>query len=219
MSGHSSRGGDGLRADARRNREQIIAAARDLFVDKGLNVPMEDLARSANVGVGTLYRRFPDREALLHAVVADIVHSLLRVGHEAREQEPEAWGALCRFMRKCNEQRLGVLLSLMGPRIREAVSKDPELMSTSTAYIHLIEDMVEAAQREGTLRADVGAGDIGIVISLLVMRVPGMPDHLRELVPGRLLEIMLDGLSTRSPNTPLAGGPLTTADLGAARPK
>ena len=61
----------GLRADARRNRDQIVAAAKQWFAVQGPDVPMEEIARAAGVGVGTLYRRFPDREALIRAVVRE----------------------------------------------------------------------------------------------------------------------------------------------------
>src|SRR5437899_10452686 len=75
-----------LRADARRNREQLMAAARDVFVELGPDAPLDEIARRAAVGIATLYRRFPDRESLMRAVILDV---LVRVGHEARTAETE----------------------------------------------------------------------------------------------------------------------------------
>ena len=79
-----------LRADARRNRDQILAAAAHAFVASGSDVPMEEIARAAGVGVGTLYRRFADREALLVAVVEhDVTALLARIRTEGRSVAPE----------------------------------------------------------------------------------------------------------------------------------
>src|SRR5258708_7601532 len=83
-----------LRADARRNRDQILSAARDVFVEVGPGAPFDAIARRAGVGIATLYRRFPDRQALMRAVVLDVVG---HVGHEARvalSEEPDAFTAL-----------------------------------------------------------------------------------------------------------------------------
>ena len=87
---------ESLRADARLNRERILAAARDSFVERGADVPLEEIAARAGVGIATLYRRFPDRAALQRAVALDV---LTRVGQEARaaiEEEPDAFSALDR---------------------------------------------------------------------------------------------------------------------------
>lgn len=66
-----------LRADARRNRDRIIAAARTVFTERGTEVPMEEIARAAGVGTGTLYRRFPDRDSLISAVGQDVFQRVL----------------------------------------------------------------------------------------------------------------------------------------------
>src|SRR5437870_4758030 len=88
----------GLRADAMRNRAHVLAAARDVFVEHGADAPLDEIARRAGVGIATLYRRFPDREALLRAVALDV---LARTGDEARAaeaEEPDPFGALGRYM-------------------------------------------------------------------------------------------------------------------------
>jgi len=99
-----------MRADARRNRDQILAAARDVFADHGPNAPLEEIARQAGVGIGTLYRRFPDRQALQRAVALDI---LGRVGQEARlalAEEPDTFQALARYMHRALDLRVGVVM-------------------------------------------------------------------------------------------------------------
>ena len=78
MEGQATR----LRADARRNQEQVLQAARDLFVERGIDCPLEEIARRAGVGIGTLYRRFGDRDALVRAVLVDALE-LSRASAEA----------------------------------------------------------------------------------------------------------------------------------------
>ena len=75
--------GGHLRADARRNREQLLLAARDVFVERGPDAPLEDVAQRAGVGIGTLYRRFPDRQALLRAVALDVLARVTAEAHAA----------------------------------------------------------------------------------------------------------------------------------------
>src|SRR5690349_16231486 len=87
-----------LRADARRNREQIIAAAKKMFLEFGPDVPMEEIARGAGVGVGTLYRRFPDREALIRAVARDNFEVVLAEARTVAAEEPSAWQAIVRLL-------------------------------------------------------------------------------------------------------------------------
>ena len=87
-----------LRSDAKRNREQLIAAAARTFVAGGPDVPMEEIARAAGVGVGTLYRRFADRESLMVAVAQTSLDTLLGRVRAAAAEEPRAWDALVRSM-------------------------------------------------------------------------------------------------------------------------
>src|SRR5688572_25450825 len=103
----------GLRADAQRNREQIIDAARALFVERGADVPMEEIAHRAGVGVGTLYRRFPDREALIRAVALDTFRRVVALACAAEAEEPDGWRALTRFVRQsAADLRLAAWLSM-----------------------------------------------------------------------------------------------------------
>src|SRR2546428_5166844 len=105
----------GLRADARRNREHVLAAAREVFVEQGADAPLDEIARRAGVGIATLYRRFPDREALLRAVALDV---LARAGDEARAAEAEEadpFGALGRYMHRALDLRISAVMpALLG---------------------------------------------------------------------------------------------------------
>src|SRR5581483_10852099 len=87
-----------LRADARRNREAVIAAAKKLFADQGLDAQMPDVARAAKVGVGTVYRHFPTKDDLIAAMAAERFERLAQKAGEALELE-DAWEGMCEFIR------------------------------------------------------------------------------------------------------------------------
>jgi AcrR family transcriptional regulator len=177
-----------VRADARHNRDQIIAAARALFLDKGLHAPMEEIAHRAGVGVGTLYRRFPDRAALIQAVAEDTLQRLADSARAAWEEEPDAWGALRRFLFQCLEYRLGWLQSLLETPQHEAIRADPRLRAPRQALAELVRQMTERAHAEGSLRRDVSAADIG---TLMALQAPPHPQ-----LPARIMQVILDGLHT-----------------------
>ena len=86
-----------LRADAERNRQRILDAAADLFAERGLQVSLDEVAERAGVGVGTVYRRFPDREALIDALFQVRVEEFIGIAREAAA-DPDAWAGLTRFI-------------------------------------------------------------------------------------------------------------------------
>src|SRR5437016_1849209 len=86
-----------LRADARHNRDRIMAAAREVFVELGPNAPLEEISRRAGTGIATLYRRFPDRNALMRAVVKDALERTAQAARDAAV-ESDPFAALIRYM-------------------------------------------------------------------------------------------------------------------------
>jgi AcrR family transcriptional regulator len=202
-----------LRADARRNREQLLTAAARAFVEEGPEVPMEEIARSAGVGVGTLYRRFADREALMVAVVQHNLESLLEKIRGAAEDEPRAWDALVRSMSYSRELRISLpATSLLPPALASAVRNDPVVRRLRQELTDVTNRLVHAAQQEGTLRPDVGAGDVAQLFTLVYRATPATGDHVADLAATRALAVILDGLRT-GPHGTLPGRPLDTADL------
>jgi AcrR family transcriptional regulator len=202
-----------LRADARRNRDQILAAAAHAFAASGSDVPMEEIARAAGVGVGTLYRRFADREALLVAVVEHNVTALLGRIRSAVQEEPLAWDALVASMSCSRELRL--LLpppSSLPPNLASAVRDDPTLRRLRHELRELTDQLVEAAQQEGTLRRDVGAGDVAQLFTLVHRGAPQGQGGPADVAAGRVLAVILDGLRT-GPHAALPGHPLEIGDL------
>jgi len=181
-----------LRADARRNREQLMAAARDVFVEQGPDAPLDEIARRAGVGIATLYRRFPDRESLMRAVVLDV---LARVGHEARlaqAEEPEALAALVRYMHGALDLRIAAVIpALLG----QVTLDDDEMLRARDAAVRPVQAMIDRAHAEGTLRPEVTFGDIGLMIIRISRPLPGpFPRHVNESLGHRHLDLLVGGL-------------------------
>ena len=191
-----------MRADARRNRAAILQAARAAFDELGLGAQMEDVARRAGVGVGTLYRHFPTKEALVEALIADRMAQIAAELQLAVEEEPDAWSALARVLRFGVELQAGdrALAQVLGsqPPERWEAAKDAAGLDPLTAAL------LERAQAEGTLRPDVRVDDIPILMCgmsrVVEMRVAacGRPAGWE-----RYFALLLDGLRARPGADPL----------------
>lgn len=205
-----------LRADARRNRDRIIAAARTVFTERGTEVPMEEIARAAGVGIGTLYRRFPDRDSLISAVGRDAFERVLDEARTISDHESDPWRALAGFLLRAADLRTVVRFSMLSPRARGIVGADPEVNQARNELLEILDGLVRAAQANGSLRSDVSSGDLGVILSLVLQGVHGAPDDIRHEAPARYLTLMLDGLQAR-PGTPLPGRPVTAADIAMVR--
>lgn len=208
----TARGSAPLRADARRNRDRIIAAAAQAFAVRGPDVPVEEIARAAGVGIGTVYRRFPDRDALIRAVAQETVRSAMAHARAAVIEEPTAWAALERFLRQSHEVRLAVRLVIDSPGARAAMEDDPEICELRRVMLDVLDRIVHAAQAEGSLRADVGTGDVAAAFLLLVrpLIVPEADTAASALE--RCLGVLLDGLRA-SAATSLPGEALARTAL------
>ena len=199
-----------LRADARRNRDQILVAAREIFAERGADVPMEEIARRASVGVGTLYRRFVDRETLIRAVFRDTFQAVVDETRAAMAEEPSAWAALTRIMRQ--SAWLHVSVQAKSPRVTAVVQADEETSRIRDELLDMLDEVVLRAQEEGSLRRDVGVGDLAMLFVSVVHQTKSVTPDVAGLVPGRVLAIMMDGL--RAPATgDLPGRPLTRTDI------
>ncbi|WP_236796825.1 TetR/AcrR family transcriptional regulator [Amycolatopsis sp. GM8] len=200
-----------LRADALRNRAQIIATAKVMFTEDGPEVPMEEIARRAGVGVGTLYRRFPDREALIKAVSKDNFAEVLTEAEAAEAEEATSWEALVRLLSRSRGLRLSIRLALLSPQAWETIRVDPDYQRLRDDLLAILDRIVLAAQQEGTLRPDVGSGDVAVVVSLLLRQILVAAD-VTDLVEERTLALLLDGLRARH-GVPLPGRIITADDL------
>ncbi|MGX7678956.1 TetR/AcrR family transcriptional regulator [Jatrophihabitans sp. DSM 45814] len=180
-----------MRADARRNYERLVAAARKALSERGSDASMEEIAKSADVGVGTLYRHFPRRIDLVEAVYRDDVDALVIKADELADH-PEAWDALVAwldaFIHYAQTKR--VFLN----ELHEAFEKNPDLASNSRERIGAAAGKVLGrAQLEGSARADIDQSDLMQLVSGMCMARQATLEQNE-----RLLKIVLDGV--RSPS-------------------
>jgi AcrR family transcriptional regulator len=190
-----------LRADARRNREAVIAAAKKLFADQGLDAQMPDVAKAAKVGVGTVYRHFPTKEDLIAALAGERFERLAEKAREGIEAE-DAWEGFCDFIRFAAEIQADDrgLCEVMGSR--------PEVMNESALAVGLDElsaKLVKRAQRSGELRKDLSWEDIPMIACGLGRITPAETGPATGRWP-RLVEIIIDGL--RAPGSSKLPKPL-----------
>lgn len=200
-----------LRADARRNRDRILAAARDLFVEQGPDAPLDEIARRAGVGIATLYRRFPDRQALARGVALDVWQEVAREAELALAKEPDAFQALARYLHRALELRVGAVM----PLVASNLPLDDEARLARDRSAAAIQAIIDAALAEGALRSDVTFGDIGLLLIRLSRPLPGpFPRALDDTLAHRHLELLLDGLRADAGRTETLPGPaMTLADL------
>jgi AcrR family transcriptional regulator len=178
-----------LRADARRNREAVVVAAKKLFADQGLDAQMPDVAKTAKVGVGTVYRHFPTKEDLIAALAAERFERLAEKARESIAAE-DAWEGLCDFIRFAAEIQADDrgLCEVMGSR--------PEVMNESALAVgldELCDQMVKRAKRTGSLRKDLEWEDIPMIACGLGRITPAEMGPATGRWP-RLVEIIIDGL-------------------------
>ncbi|MEV5648809.1 TetR/AcrR family transcriptional regulator [Nocardia sp. NPDC052254] len=189
--------GSDLRADARSNRDQILLTALEVFAERGTDVPMKYIADRAGVGVGTLYRRFPDRDALLIATARAHLDRLADMAETAVAEESTAWAALCRFVRECLILRLGALADAIEPAVHTMVRSEPRVSEIRARVTDALTDLVGRAQQDGDLRHDIDAGLIGLIMTT---RVHTQPGESNTTAVDRLLPILVDGLRARGPS-------------------
>jgi AcrR family transcriptional regulator len=196
-----------LRADARRNREQIIEAARTLFLSLGPDVPMEEIARAAGVGVGTLYRRFPDRDELVKAVSLDTFSRLAELAARVEHEEPDPATALIRLLHSALELRLGLTTAALSAPGKRALMDSPAVTEFRTQAITVLGRLLRRSQQQGTIRPDIGAGDVALALAVVSRLLPPAGDELGDMILRRLFTLMIDGLRA-TPGSPLPGHPI-----------
>jgi AcrR family transcriptional regulator len=179
----------GLRADARRNRAAVIAAAKRLFADEGLEAQMPDVAKAAKVGVGTVYRHFPTKDDLIAALAAERFERLAEKAREGLEAEDpwQGFSDFIHFSAQIQADDRG-LCEVMGSRA------DVMGAAAQAAGLNeLCDDLVKRAQRSGDLRKDVHWEDIPMIACGLGRITQATEGPAAGRWP-RLVEIILDGL-------------------------
>jgi AcrR family transcriptional regulator len=180
-----------LRADARRNHERVLDAARECFAKNGIAAQMDDVAAYAGVGVGTVYRHFATKEALIRALAADYFAGEVTQAQSALEVD-DPWEAFSGFIRK------GAELMASNRALAQISADRPEVMKNAAeaadaerGFFGMIETLISRAKDAGALRADFQLEDIpAIMCSLGALQTSrGAYANWR-----RVLEMLLDGL-------------------------
>lgn len=195
-----------LRADAEERRRRILAAAHEIFAEQGLDVPMERIARAACVGVGTLYRRFPDRTALAIAVVEENLGQLISSTRAELARSASAWEVLAGFLNHPRQVLTMRPQLALAPEIARAVREDAGLRALQSELYALIAEVVDAARAEGSLRPDVGPADVALLFAA-IRRPVAVRDGIDEVASDRLRALVLDALAA-GPRSPLPHEPL-----------
>lgn len=197
-----------LRKDAERNRRRIMDAAREVFAEHGLDAGLDQIARHAGLGVGTVYRRFPDKEGLIDALFEERVAAIAALAEEAAAHD-DPWQGLVLFFERCLAEQAadrGFKQLLLGgthglDRVAEGRNRIAPPLKT----------LVERGQAAGALRAEVTPSDI----AMLQLMLAGVMDASRSVDPDlwhRYLELFLDSL--RPGRGSLRTPPLSDDSLG-----
>ena len=201
--------GHRLRADAQRNRERIIAAARDAFLEIGPDVPLDAIAHRAGVGNATVYRHFLDRDELVLAVALSAIDRIVAHADRAIAEEQDAFEALRRFAIAAADERIGSLSAVFCGVFDPS---EPRVIGARVRFEAAVDRVMDHALRSGQLRPDVGRGDLLAAITQLARPVPGTTCGQFAPFVHRHLHIFLDGLRAPGRST-LPGAAVTLDDL------
>jgi AcrR family transcriptional regulator len=189
-----------LRRDAERNRQRILDAARTLVAQGGLGISHDEIATAADVAVGTVYRRFPDKESLVEALYSERLDEVVAAAEAARDL-PDPWQALVTFMTDTLEHQAD------NRGLGELAFGTARAMKLSTQarerVAPVVEDIVQRARAAGVVRAGVGAADLAFVpmmVGAVLESARGIDDQLWR----RMLVLVLDGFRSGQ-TSPLPG--------------
>ncbi|WP_328431676.1 MULTISPECIES: TetR/AcrR family transcriptional regulator [unclassified Streptomyces] len=197
------------RADALRNRERIVTAAREMFTEFGPDVPLDEIARRAGVGNATVYRNFPDRDALVREVVCSVMDRTSEAAELALAETGDAFEALERFVHTSADERISALC----PMIQTTFDQNhPDLEAARERVEELVAELMDRAKQAGQLRPDVGVGDLMIVVAQLSRPPAGTDCVVNDRFVHRHLQLFLDGLRAPAPSV-LPGTAVTVEDL------
>lgn len=205
-----------LRRDAERNRQLILDTAKTVFAQRGLEASLDEVAHEAGLGVGTVYRRFPNRDALIDALFDDMLASIERIVAESLAL-PRAWDGLLHFMTAMLESqgRDKALRDLMLSRQKylDQCERDKDEVLRETVEPALYA-MIDRAKAEGDLRPDVVPTDVGVLL-ISAVGVVDFTSPVDSEVWHRHLAVLVDGLRARPGETMtvLAPAPLNDEQL------
>ncbi|GAA1958916.1 TetR/AcrR family transcriptional regulator [Agromyces allii] len=187
------------RRDARRNHERLLAEARTLFTERGIDAPLDELATRAGVGPGTVYRHFANRDALIRELYDAGVSDLHGLAPGILSAET-GWRSIELYLERLAEW---LAASPYVPAVMRRMADLDPTYKPGTEFAEAIAGMVARAQEEGTLRPDVTAVDLSVLVDML----GSLGQYGGAYLPfwRRQLTIVLDGLRARPDNTPVPG--------------
>ena len=189
-----------LRADAERNRERLLAAAAEVFTQRGLDVSLDEVARHAGVGVGTVYRRCADKEQLVETLFTERIDNVAAMATRALEL-PDPWAGLVCFL----EQLATALTSDVGLRelLMFATYARDRVSYARETFTPLVGALVDRAKASGQARADLAPTDVPF-IALMLSASAEYARQSRPEIWRRYLTLLIDGMcSSRDGATPL----------------
>ena len=186
-----------LRADAQRNREHVLGVAESVFAAEGLAVPIDEIARRAGLGVGTLYRHFPTKEALFAAIVVARIARIAEDVHGLADA-PNPGEALFSVLERLVEEGIAKR-DFMEALSAGGIEIDDGVADAKRAFRSAFGKLLKRAQRDGAVRADVGVGDVLALVTGAHVAVRNAGDARAR---ARLSSILFDGLRPRQ----LGGG-------------
>jgi AcrR family transcriptional regulator len=193
-----------LRSDAQRNRELLLAAARELFAGRGVDVPLEEIARRAGVSVGTLYNRFPSRAELVEAVFTDRMATIAELAEKAATAD-DPWDGFAGYLTGiCELQAADRGFNEVAARVPATLPATQRLRETALAALT---EVFDRAKRAGALRTDVTVEDLAFVV-WGISRTVEMTADVAPRLWQRHLGLLLDGFRATAAH-PLPEPPLT----------
>ena len=179
-----------LRADAVRNRARVLEVAYETFAAEGLSVPIDEIARRASVGAGTVYRHFPTKEDLFRAVVQDRIQNIVDVGR-ALLSSGDPGEAVFTFLRSMVLQWGATDRGLVDAFAGFGIDIESAAPEAEEAFLGILGELLDAAQKAGTVRADVGVAEV----KALLVGCQAMQTYKGELAE-RVTDVVFDGLRT-----------------------
>lgn len=181
-----------LRADARQNVAQILQVAQDVFADLGYQASIAEVARRSGLGMGTIYRHFPNKTALVERIAVKVMQESVVEVRRAVAEEPATWHAFTRAVRHMVRLRSSQLFPLSRGRAKEP---SPELADIRTQLLTALEDLVARTQRVGAMRDDVTAYDVVLMLNSIPPRLTDPADDSPPAdLTDRYVGVLLDGL-------------------------
>jgi AcrR family transcriptional regulator len=200
-----------MRSDAAHNRELLLAAADHAFQERGIDVPVADIAQAAGVGRATLFRNFPTKEDLIVAIVIQRMEEALEDGRALLESVEDDAEVAFTFI----EDMVGRQMS--NRALLEVVNEHfllrPEIEAAHSQLVELIERMLERGKRAGAVRPEIGAMDVIVLMKGICMAPETMPQALSTEVLMRYLDLVRAAITTPEHSRPLRGTAQTLEQL------